>query len=307
MKYIVCNLCGADNWRVRFPSTLNKASTLDVDVFRCTSSGYGTHAQIVECHECGYVYANPTWEPDELLSAYETVEDKVYVAERAGRELTFRKHLESLETLSGPANNRTLLDVGAYIGVFVEIARDAGWDAIGVEPSEWAVEEGQRLGLPLINGTMEAAELQGKQFDIVTMFDVIEHVTDPAGELQKAYQLLKPGGMIVVHTMDIDSLAAKLMRGRWPWLMSMHIHFFSQRTLSKMLEQCGFEVLRSRSEGRYLRLGYLATRVNGLNSHLGRLVQWGVDKLRLSEAPVPVNFGDLFTVVAIRPKQDPNA
>ena len=302
MKYVVCNLCGADNWTVRFHSTLNGTLSPEVDAFRCTSSGYGEHAQIVQCHECGYVYANPTWEPDDLLEAYETVEDEVYVAERTGRELTFRKHLEALEALSGAPANRRFLDVGAYIGVFVEVAREAGWDAMGVEPSEWAVAEAQRRKVPVIEGTLDAEALQGEQFDMITIWDVIEHFSDPAAELSKAFERLKPGGIIAVHTMDIDSLTARLMGKRWPWLMSMHVHFFSKRTLTQMLERCGFEVIQTRTEGRYLRFGYLATRVNGLNRQLGRVAQWGVDKLRLSEVAVPVNFGDLITVVAIRPK-----
>ena len=302
MKYVVCNLCGADNWTVRFHSTLNGTNSPVVDAFRCTSSGYGEHAQIVQCHECGYIYANPTWEPDDLLEAYETVEDEVYVAERAGRELTFRKHLEVLEVLSGAPANRRFLDVGAYIGVFVEVAREAGWDAMGVEPSEWAVAEAQRRNVPVIEGTLDAEALQGEPFDMITIWDVIEHFSDPAAELSKTFDRLKPGGIVAVHTMDIDSLTARLMGKRWPWLMSMHVHFFSKRTLTQMLERCGFEVIQTRTEGRYLRLGYLATRVNGLNRQLGRLAQWGVDKFKLSEVAVPVNFGDLMTVVAIRPK-----
>lgn len=302
MKYIPCNLCGADNWRVRFHSTLNGSSSLEVDAFRCTSAGYGKHTQIVQCDQCGYIYANPTWEPDELIEAYETVEDDTYVVERKGRELTSHKRLAHLEQFTGKANNRDLLDVGAYIGVFVEAARETGWNAIGVEPSDWAVKQGQSRGVPLIEGTLDSEELQDKRFDLITIWDVIEHVTDPAAELRKSFALLKPGGMIAVHTMDIDSWTARLMGGRWPWLMSMHIHFFSQRTLSEMLERCGFEILHSRTEGRYLRLGYLATRVGGLNHHLGRLAEGIVQRLKLTEIAVPVNFGDLFTVVAIRPK-----
>ena len=302
MKYIPCNLCGSDNWTVRFPSTLNGAVSPEVDAMRCTSPGYGTHTQIVECHECGYVYANPTWEPHELIAAYETVEDETYVEEREGRELTFRKHLDDVEALIGQGNGRKLLDVGAYIGVFLEVAQQSGWDATGVEPSEWAVREGRKRGLNLVEGTLDSAAIKSQTFDLITMWDVIEHVTDPKAELTKAFNLLNPGGTIVVHTMDIDSLAARILRGRWPWLMAMHVHFFSQRTLQKMMQDVGFEIVRSRAEGRYLRMGYLTTRVVGFSKPLGKLATWIVQRLGLSSAAVPVNFGDLFTVVATRPQ-----
>ncbi len=300
MITVHCNLCGRDDWRVRFPATLNGAN-LDVAAFRCTHSGYGHHAQIVECRHCGHVYANPRWSPGELIAAYAAVEDETYLHEREGRELTFKKHLHALEQISGAANGRSLLDIGAYIGVFVEVAQAAGWNAWGVEPSGWAATEAQQRGLAVIQGTLDAPVLQGKQFDVLTLWDVIEHLDDPAAELEKAHHLLKPGGWLVVHTMDVDSLTARLMRGRWPWFMDMHLHYFSKKTMADMLEKRGFQVVSSGSQGRYLRLGYLATRIGGLNRFLGRVATWGVNGLGLGQTAVHVNFGDLFTTYARRP------
>jgi hypothetical protein len=102
--------------------------------------------------------------------------------------------------------------------------------------------------------------------------------------------------------MDVDSLAARLMGPRWPWLMEMHIHYFSQRTLAQMLQQQGFEVIWSGAQGRYLRLGYLATRLGGLNRTLGRAAARAVDALGLNNVALPLNFGDLFTMYARRPR-----
>ena len=301
MNYVKCNLCGQDDWSVRFPATLRPDNQPEVEAFRCTNAGYGHHPQIVECRHCGLVYANPRWPGGDLIAAYAAVEDETYVIERAGRELTFSQHLQDMERVTGPANGRSLLDVGAYIGVFVEVARQNGWQATGVEPSRWAAAVAQRQGLPVILGTQTAPELQGQQFDVITMWDVIEHVDDPAAEIRQAYQLLKPGGLLVIHTMDIDSLAARLMGRRWPWLMDMHIYYFSQATLAKMLQQSGFTVIKSGAVGRYLRLGYLGTRVAGLSQLLGSLVTSLIKRLHLAEKPVRVNFGDLFTVYAQRP------
>ncbi|MFQ5400331.1 MAG: class I SAM-dependent methyltransferase [Anaerolineae bacterium] len=275
---------------------------LDVSAFRCTNPGYGHHAQIVQCRNCGLVYANPRWSSEELIAAYTAVEDETYKLEREGRELTFRKHLATLEKMTGPANGRTLLDVGAYIGVFVEAACTAGWDACGVEPSAWAAAEAQKQGLSVILGTQDAPQLQGRQFDVVTMWDVIEHVDDPKSELAKAFNLLKPGGWLVVHTMDVDSLIARLMGQRWPWLMDMHLYYFSQKSLAQMLRRIGFEVIWSGAQGRYLSLGYLTTRLGALFRPLGRLSSSVVGALGLHSVAMPVNFGDLFTVYARRPQ-----
>jgi 2-polyprenyl-3-methyl-5-hydroxy-6-metoxy-1,4-benzoquinol methylase len=300
MINVNCNLCGQDEWDVRFRSTLNSDTRLAVDAVRCTYTGYGHHAQIVQCRSCGHVYANPRWSAQEIIAAYQNVEDPVYAYERAGRELTFRKHLDALENRLGQANNRSVLDVGAYIGVFVEVALASGWDARGLEPSEWAVTAARERGLPVQAGTL-ADMASEQQFDVVTMWDVIEHMYAPSEELGKAFDVLKPGGTIVVHTMDIDSLTARLMGKRWPWLMDMHVQYFSQKTLARMLENNGFEVVWSGAQGRYLRLGYLASRLGGLNKTLGQSAESLIQTLRMDEIAVPVNFGDLFTVYARRP------
>jgi 2-polyprenyl-3-methyl-5-hydroxy-6-metoxy-1,4-benzoquinol methylase len=302
MIEVSCNLCGQDAWRVLYRSTLAEDGSLDVSAFRCTSSGYGRHAQVVQCRRCGYVYANPRWTMEELLSAYGDVEDETYAEEREGRVLTFQRHLAHLEQFTGPGNGRRLLDVGAYIGVFVEVACNNGWNALGVEPSAWAVAEATRTNAPVFEGTMDHPRLQGEQFQVVTLWDVIEHVDDPRAELEKAYRLLYPGGWLVAHTMDIDSLAARLLGPRWPWLMSMHLHYFSQQTMAKMLQSVGFQVEWSGAMGRYLRLRYLSSRLGGMDSRLEQLFGSLIDWLGLGDVAVPVNFGDLFTVYARRPE-----
>lgn len=299
MINVVCNLCEQDNWRLRYPATLNGAE-LDVTSFRCTSPHYGDHAQIVQCQNCGLVYANPRWDNDALLRAYSEVEDEVYQRERIGRELTFERHLRALEQKTGPANGRSLLDVGAYLGVFVEAAAAAGWDAWGVEPSAWAAAEARRRGLNVIEGTQDAMELGQRRFDVVTMWDVIEHFDDPSTELRKVHQRLKPGGWLVVHTMDINSLFARVMGERWPWLMDMHLYYFSRKSLAAMLVKNGFSVVWSGAQGRYLRLSYLTSRVSGLNRHLGRFSRFLVKSLGLGDKAIPINLGDLFTVYGRR-------
>jgi len=302
MKAVTCNFCGRDEYRVRFPAIINNHRQLDVDAFRCTSAGYGTHAQIVQCRHCGHVYANPRWSAGELIEAYIAVEDETYLAEQVGREQTFARHLASLERYTGPGYDRPLLDVGAYAGIFVKVALAAGWQATGVEPSRWAVNAARKSDLLLIEGTLDAVELRDRRFDVLTMWDVIEHVPDPSAELAKAFRLLNPGGVIAIHTMDIASLTARLMGRRWPWLMDMHVHYFSRRSLEQFLEKVGFEIIWSGSQGRYLSLGYLVTRVGGMSRPFGRLLGGLVNRVRIEKSTVPVNFGDLFTTYARRPK-----
>lgn len=299
MIKVNCNLCGRDDYRVRFPATAN-GDALHVEAFRCTHPGYGHHGQIVECRNCGLVYANPRWPADDVLEAYTAVEDMTYVEEREGRELTFRHHLRRIERIAGPAAGCDLLDVGAYIGVFVEAAIEAGWRARGIEPSEWAAAEARRRGLDVRTGTLETAALPEESFDVLTLWDVIEHLTDPATELERARKLLRPDGWLVVHTMDIDAPIARLLGRRWPWLMDMHLYFFSAKTLERMLAEHGYEVVWQGPEGRYLSLGYLASRVAAMQAVLGRVARAVVNGLGWQHAEVSVNTGDLRTFICRR-------
>lgn len=300
MQYVACNLCGATDTRLRFPSTLPDDSLpQNPEAFRCTHSGYGQHYAIVQCNHCGLVYTNPRLEGAQILDSYVAVEDPLYLQEREGRVLTFERHLRPLEKLKPPPGR--LLDVGAYTGVFVEIAARHGWEAWGIEPSHWAVGEARTRGVQMIEGTLDSIDLPASSFDVVTMWDVIEHLTHPFDEICHTHRLLKPGGLLAVHTMDIDSLFARVMGARWPWLMEMHIYFFSHRTLKAMLEKAGFRVLRSTAQGRYLRLGYFATRVGGLMGQpVGRVVSGLISALRLKQLPIPINLGDLFTAYAVK-------
>jgi SAM-dependent methyltransferase len=299
MEYVHCNLCGADSTVVRYPSTIGEHSTQGEWVaYACTHSGYGRHHTIVQCQECGLVYTNPRLDQHDIVDTYESVEDPLYLEEREGRVLTFERHLKPLEQIAGPPDDRPLLDVGCYTGVFIEIAAGHGWDAWGLEPSRWATEQAQARGLHVMQGTLGTVDLPEAHFDVVTMWDVIEHLTDPCKVLEHVHRLLKPDGLAVVHTIDIESLFARLAGARWPWLMEMHVYYFSRRTLRAMLGKCGFEVISDKPQGRYSRLGYLANRVGALVPVVGRPAEWLVTKLGLRGVPVPVNLGDLFTAYA---------
>jgi ubiquinone/menaquinone biosynthesis C-methylase UbiE len=298
MRHVVCNLCGADDAVVRYPSTIDGEADGDWRAFRCTHSGYGKHHTIVQCRRCGLVYTDPVPDSRELVSAYQAVEDPLYVEERIGRVLTFEHHLRPLERMAGAPAGRPLLDVGCYTGVFVEIAGEHGWEAWGVEPSRWAVEQARARDLRVEQGTLQSAALPEGGFDVITMWDVIEHVPDPRQTLESAGRLLGPGGLVVIHTIDIDSAFARLMGRHWPWLMEMHLFYFSRKTMRAMLESCGFEVLSDRPQGRYLRLGYLMSRLRAALPIVGVPGEWLVKHLRMRGLALPVNLGDLFTAYA---------
>ena len=299
MEYVACNLCGSRDSKVLYTSTLTEGPDGEgMERLRCTSSGYGKHRTIVQCQHCGLVYANPHRQTSAILHDYEEVVDTLYLEEREGRVLTFRRNLQPLEELMPPGQGRRLLDVGCYTGVFVEIAQERGWEAWGVEPSHWAAREARRRGLRVIEGTLDNLRLAGEAFDVITMWDVIEHLTDPLEVLRKSYRLLRKGGLVCVHTINIESPLARLLGHRWPWLMEMHLYYFSPRTLGAVLRKAGFTVVKRVNQGRFLCLGYLATRIDPYSPLLGKAISKVVTALGLQYKAVPINLGDLFTAFA---------
>ncbi len=302
MNYVACAVCGTDDWVVYYESTLLSENGFNPDAFRCTSIGYGHHPQIVKCQQCGHIYTNPRWTDEELLVAYSEVEDGIYEAEREKRERTFSEHLEDLEDTTGPPNGRFLLDVGAYIGVFVEVASASGWNASGIEPSRWAVELAGQHGISVAQGTLDDVLKWDRTYDVITMWDVIEHLSNPKIEVAKAFELLNPGGTLAVHTMDIGSKMARLMGRKWPWLMDMHLHYFSQESLLRVFEDVGYTVVKCEVKGRYLSLGYLSSRVGGINQTIGKVSSAATRRLGIDRTAVKVNFGDLFSVYGKKPE-----
>lgn len=303
MEHVSCNLCGADDAEVRFPSTMleENGHPADPEHFRCTTLSYGQHYRIVRCRGCGLVYTDPRRPPAAIMQDYEQVVDAQYLAEREGRLATFRRNIVLLEERVGSHNGHRLLDVGAHVGVFVEVAGERGWDGWGLEPSRWAVEQGRARGLKMIQGTLRDAELDSDSFDAVTMWDVVEHLLDPMTEIREVARVLKPGGVFCVHTINVESPFARLMGKRWPWLVEMHQVFFSPRTLASMAEKAGLGVESWHVQGRYLHLGYLLSRLSGWNVRLGRRAEGLARALHIDQWLIPVNFGDLFTLYARKP------
>jgi len=296
LEEVACNLCGSWEVEVLFPSTID-SSTPSHNHFCCTSNTYGQHYQIVKCKECGLIYSSPRLTSEEILHSYEEVVDTRYLEESEdGRRLTFRKNLCPLNALVPEGGSRRLLDIGCYTGAFLEVAEEAGWEAWGVEPCRWAAAEVQRKGLRVEPKTLAEAQFPEGFFHAVTMWDVVEHLSDPFGEFREIRQILKEDGIVAIHTMDITSPFARLVGERWPWLMEMHLYYFSRQTLATMLEKAGFQVVEARIQGRYLLLGYLVSRLVPYASALAKGLEALVNRLGLRALPIPVNFGDLFTI-----------
>jgi SAM-dependent methyltransferase len=146
-----------------------------------------------------------------------------------------------------------ILDVGCGTGRYLEWMREKGWKANGIDMSEAAVEKARQKGLDARAGDLLDGSPWAKgSFDVVTMWDVIEHLSAPAPTLRVIHGLLRPGGRLLVATPNIDSVPARLLGTYWmPLEMPRHLTCFSPSTIKGLLEKTGFRVecIRFRRRG----------------------------------------------------------
>ena len=151
----------------------------------------------------------------------------------------------------------TSLDIGAGSGKLVRFLRRHGGNAAGIEPSR-ALFEHFLAGDPAFAlGTLETCRLDPCAVDVVTAFDVIEHVAQPLEFLDRVAQLVKPGGLFFVSTPDVGSVPARVFGRRWHFYHAYHLSYFSPETLAAVARPYGFELLDMRHRGRLRSVGYI--------------------------------------------------
>jgi len=287
-----CWICGSDAREAYLfdGEDLGEVSSASV---RITDSAYGRSAPLVRCSHCGFIYASPP-PSDDVLSLYEDLEDPEYVAGASYRIFQMR---QLLEQVCGPQRPGTLLDVGAGMGLLVEAAQELGIEATGVEPSRYLAQQGRDRGLDVLEGILPHPSLGGRQFDMVTCADVIEHVTDPVGLLRQLGTVTRPGGTIVVTTPDVESVAARAMGSRWWHYRVAHVCFFPTSAMEEAVQRAGLRIVRRRRQTWWFGLPYLLARTVALVGprrirDLRARVEARLDRTPLTRVTVPVNLFD---------------
>jgi len=275
-----CALCGATQYRLMHDMRWRR-------VLRCAGCGliradpFPTLQEKVAIETLGYT--------DE--TAYPEVRD--FVDDPVIRGM--RAHLGDLEAALGAPG--TLLDIGAGTGIFMHLARERGWQPSGVDICPLTAEKAEReFGVRIAVQPFEQYGLDGRQFDAVTMLDVLEHVLDPVATLRRAHALLRPGGALYVAVPNQRSLLTAVVdayaRAGGPaadklllrLYVAPHLHYFTPKTLPRAIETAGFRVHSLHQGkvylGRYrlalplripLELILAAGAVVGMNARLGVL------------------------------------
>ena len=298
LKIVKCNLCGSGRYSVIYKTYAGDISAIDMRSYTITDNQRGVPLRIVECSECGLIYANP-WPPEpSLVNNYtEMVDSPEYLKEERGCRLSVQSTLKELKRLK---KSGRLLDVGCGTGFLLDEARKYGWEVYGVELSKWAVGYARdQLGLTnVIQATPKEAAYPPNYFDAVVLRDSIERLTDPKSTLIEIRRILKPEGIICVNTPDISSLISKILRARWWGVKQLHLYYFTRKSLYKMLNTTGFLPLKTKTHARIFTAKYLVNKFKDYNETLYKIGDFLTGRFIDKDRLITINFRDQIEVYA---------
>ena len=209
-------------------------------------SQYAVYGDIYRCNVCGFVVEEKSHETDAIIESLTSENygddkiDQLSLEEKSKAYAPLARIIERHRAISGAQ----LLDVGANTGIFLNLARTLGAIPFGLEPSLDATKVARsQFDLEIQNGVIAEIDQPDAAFDIVTLWDVVEHLYDPVGDLTALRSKLKPGGHIFISTHDIENVFCRILGKRNPLLMYAHFYHFSPHTLSRALEIAGFETV----------------------------------------------------------------
>lgn len=203
--------------------------------------------RLVRCAQCKIIRQNPRlkWESLKLYysvdySPYESIIDRERSRfKRADRAYGMQKRLKAIERFK---NGGRLLDVGCGTGVFLaEAKKNPHWEVSGVEPNLMAADYARNeLEIPIFPERFSDAPLPESCYDVITMWNVLEHLDHPVQDLRRAVEILRPGGMLVICIPNLESIGAKIFGPAWAgWDLPRHLYLFPQHQLKTVLENIG--------------------------------------------------------------------
>lgn len=261
LEIILCPLCKEKGWKKLYPKH---------------------HARIVQCISCGLIYTNPRLKPRFLKHLYSEEYFKNnnshvmgytdYVKDEENITKTFLKRLRAIEKY---AKKGRLLDVGCATGFFLNSARENGWSVEGVEVSDFAADFARkRFDLQVYKGDISTINLPKNRYDVITLWDVIEHVTDPINVLKHLRMNLTDNGILVITTPDADSIPARLAKHMWMGykLSDEHLMYLSKKTIENLLERAGLAMIDNHHVGKHVYFSLFANRVGMYSKLAGKLL-----------------------------------
>lgn len=196
-----------------------------------------SHACLVKCSRCSLVFGNKVPTTEELNRHYGNYPRYTQLS-----PITVKRYNELLDGFEKFRKTNNLIDLGCSNGLFLEVAKKRGWNVYGTEYDPKCIEFGKNIGVPIYKSDNLPESVFEMEFDIVTSFEVIEHINDPNRELELIKKLLRKGGATYITTPNFNSFSRFLLQHKWNAIeYPEHLTYYTAKTLNKILLQHGFE------------------------------------------------------------------
>lgn len=194
-----------------------------------------------QCSECRYYFISPLIPAERINQCYEKASNQWTTDQAVAVSRSYIKKNELISKLSSGGN--TVLNVGCYDGGFDEFL-GAEYERFGVEPSLSAAEEARRRGVDVIGSTLQEIDLAEFRFDIITLFDVAEHLANPIDDFRRLKSMLSDNGIIMFETGDMDAFSWKRLMTLNPYIaLYEHVGFFNYESVVKLAEILDLKVV----------------------------------------------------------------
>jgi 2-polyprenyl-3-methyl-5-hydroxy-6-metoxy-1,4-benzoquinol methylase len=296
MRETRCNLCGSLYYKVIYRIEGASRTSLK-QAYKITEDEANQYPfRIVRCFKCGLIYISPRANIRKTYQSYRDMRDEIYINEERGRRISARIILKKI---SKYRRGGKILDIGCATGFLLDEARNQGWQIYGVELSKWAVNFArQNFNLNVFEGVLKNAGFPYNYFDVIVMVDSIEHLPDPRKTLEEIRHILKPNGILCISTPDIDSLTSKILQAKWWGIKQSHLFYFSKKTLAKMLDATGFNVVKYSAHARVFSINYWNNRIKNYNIFLYKIFDFVSKYFLLKNSLIKLSFRDQIEVFA---------
>lgn len=200
---------------------------------------------LCRCRNCSMVFSSVNPTPEQLENHYKGYGRNDYLS-----PITIKRYHEILDVFEAVRKTNRILDIGCGIGYFLDVAKSRGWEVYGTEYTDSAVTICKGKGITMHAGALNSQNYEAESFDVITSFEVIEHINTPNEEMERIYSLLRKGGYFYVTTPNFNSLLRYYLGSKynvigWP----EHLSYYTPKTLTGLMLKHHFRKVWVRSTG----------------------------------------------------------
>jgi SAM-dependent methyltransferase len=288
-----CAICGTfGNATELYPPTYDEAA-FNERIFSARRLPDAIHYRMVRCRSCGLVRSDPAADQASLSDLYKRSSFD-YAAEVPNLRRTYARFLAKAKRRVG---GRSLLEIGCGSGFMLEEALAQGYETVrGVEPSHKAVAAAPRsIRDRILPGVLEPELFEAGEFDTVCMFQVFDHLPEPGAVLDQVHALLSPSGVLLCFNHNVQSLSARILGERSPIIDIEHCYLYSPKTMNRVMQRHGFEVVESGAATNTLSLRHFLHLLPSPASVKRGLLN-AADGLRIGRLPMRLPLGNLYAI-----------